>query len=140
MIRTYSELSLLETFEERFRYLMLKKVIGVPTFGFDRYFNQLFYNSVEWKRVRRFVIIRDQSCDLGILDRPLFSNVLVHHMNPISIEDIKNGSDMLLDPEFLISTSLKTHTAIHFSDDRILLPSTLIERRRGDTTLWKKKF
>lgn len=134
-IRTYTELKSLKTFEERFRYLQLRGKLGVETFGFDRYINQIFYNSSEWKRVRNNIIVRDNSCDLGILDRELFGNVRVHHMNPITVDDLETGSDFLFDPEFLICTSLNTHNAIHFGDEKnlIKLPQ---ERRKGDTTPW----
>lgn len=134
-IRTYTELKSLKTFEERFRYLQLRGKLGVETFGFDRYINQIFYNSSEWKRVRNNIIVRDNSCDLGILDRELFGDVRVHHMNPITVDDLETGSDFLFDPEFLICTSLNTHNAIHFGDEKnlIRLPQ---ERRKGDTTPW----
>lgn len=134
-IRTYTELKSLKTLEERFRYLQLRGKLGVETFGFDRYINQTFYNSSEWKRIRNNIIVRDNSCDLGILDRELFGDVRVHHMNPITIDDLETGSDFLFNPEFLICTSLNTHNAIHFGDEKnlIRLPQ---ERRKGDTTPW----
>lgn len=135
MTRTYSELIRLPTFEERFRYLKLHGTLGIATFGFDRYMNQNFYTSREWKLVRNEVIVRDSSCDLGILDRPIFEAIRVHHMNPITIEDFENGTDAILDPEFLICVSLNTHNTIHFGDEKSLyhLPK---ERRKGDTKLW----
>ena len=136
MIRTYSELIKLRTFEERFRYCKLSGQIGVITFGFDRYLNQMFYTSKEWRHVRNEVIIRDESCDLAIRDRELFGSVRVHHLNPITVEDFESGSDVILDPEFLICTSLDTHNAIHFGDEKNLI-SLPKERRKGDTTLWK---
>ena len=134
-IRTYSELVRLKTFEERFRYLRLRGSIGVSTFGFDRYLNQAFYQSTEWKRVRDVFIVRDNSWAWGIPDREIFDNIRIHHMNPITVNDLEAGSDILLDPEFLICTSLDTHNAIHFGDENnlIRLPR---ERTKGDTTPW----
>jgi len=134
-IRSYSELSKLKTFEERFKYLQLNSNIGVSTFGFDRYLNQGFYRSREWKRIRDAIIVRDNSCDLGILDREIFTHIRIHHMNPISVNDLESGSDILLNPEFLICTSLDTHNAIHFGNENNLvnLPK---ERIKGDTKLW----
>lgn len=136
MIRTYSELIKLPTFEERFRYCALNKKIGVATFGFDRYINQFFYSSKEWRDLRNHIIVRDNSCDLGIQDREIFGAVRVHHLNPITVEDFKKGSKLILDPEFLISTSLNTHNAIHFGNEKnlITLPT---ERRKGDTIPWR---
>lgn len=135
MIRTYSELITLPTFEDRFKYLALYGLPGQTTFGFDRYLNQIFYKSREWLNVRDFVIVRDGACDLGIIDREIFHGIRVHHMNPITIEDFENNYEYLLDPEFLITTSLNTHNGIHFGNQKSLtrLP---IERRRGDTKLW----
>lgn len=134
-IRTYSELSPLETFEERYRYLALRGAIGVETFGFDRWINQRFYKSYEWENVRTFVIGRDLGCDLGIPGYEIYSGLIVHHMNPISSDDIKHGDEDLINPEYLISTSLQTHNAIHYGDES-LLPRGPIERRAGDTNLW----
>ena len=114
-IKTYSELIALPTFEERFKYLQLKGSVGKETFGFDRYLNQNFYRSAEWKRVRDKVIIRDNGCDLGIEDRLIYGNVLIHHMNPINDKDIYNLTDILLNPEYLICVSHNTHNAIHYS-------------------------
>lgn len=133
--RTYSELLQIPSFEERFVYLRIKGILGRSTFGFDRYLNQRFYASLEWKRIRNYVIVRDNSCDLAIPDRELFGSVRVHHMNPITVEDIELGTDYLLDPEYLICTSLITHNAIHFGDKQNLI-SLPKERRRGDTTPW----
>jgi hypothetical protein len=134
-IRTYSELSQLETFEERYRYLRLQDVVGRSTFGFDRLINQRFYHSNEWKRLRSFVITRDNGCDLGILGYEIYSGLLIHHMNPISLDDIKDGGDLLFNPEYLITTTLQTHNAIHYGDET-LLPRGPVERTKGDTTLW----
>jgi hypothetical protein len=134
-IRTYSELRRLETFEERYHYLELKGILGSVTFGFDRWINQRFYKSPEWKSVRNHVIIRDNGCDLGILGYEIHSGLLVHHMNPLSLEDLEQGVDWIIDPNFLITTSLQTHNAIHYGDES-LLPRGPIVRRAGDTTLW----
>lgn len=136
-IRTYSELITLPTFEERFRYLQLGGKVGEDTFGHDRYLNQMFYTSDEWRRIRRDVIVRDNGCDLGIQDREIHGLIIIHHMNPITIEDIINRSEFLLNPEYLISTVKNTHDAIHFSDERILITDP-IERRPNDTCLWKR--
>lgn len=107
MIRTYAELSKLKTFKERYEYLRLGGVVGTDTFGFDRYLNQIFYRSTEWKSVRDFVIVRDNGCDLGIEGHEIYGKILIHHMNPISVEDILKRSDFLLNPEYLISTILR---------------------------------
>jgi hypothetical protein len=133
--RTYSELSKLETFEERFRYLQLKGLLGFVTFGFDRWINQRFYKSREWKQVRDEVIVRDNGCDLGVPGYEIYSGLIVHHMNPLSLEELKHSSDGIIDPDFLICTSLQTHNAIHYSDEAIL-PRGPIIRKSGDTTLW----
>ncbi len=135
MIRTYSELKKLETFEERYDYLKLKGELGKSTFGFDRWINQLFYRSREWKDVRNYVIIRDNGCDLGITGYEVYSDLLVHHMNPLTIEDFEKGEEWILDPNFLITTSLQTHNAIHYGNES-LLPRGPIVRELGDTTLW----
>lgn len=134
-IRTYSELRRLETFEDRYDYLRLRGVLGEKTFGFDRWINQRFYRSQEWKNIRNHVIIRDNGCDLGIEGYEIYSGLLVHHMNPLSLEDLKHGEEWILDPNFLITTSLKTHNAIHYGDES-LLPRGPIVRKFGDTTLW----
>jgi hypothetical protein len=134
-VRTYSELQLLETFEERYRYLALRGVLGRETFGFDRWVNQRFYKSREWEQVRDYVITRDNGCDLGILGYEIYSGLIVHHMNPISLDDIMHGDESLINHEYLITTSLQTHNAIHYGDEG-LLPRGPIERRAGDTTLW----
>ena len=137
IFRTYSELSRLQTFDERFNYLQLNGVVGKDTFGFDRYFNQLFYRSKEWKHIRNIVIIRDNGCDLGCEGYDIYDKILIHHMNPISIEDINKSSDILLNPEFLICTSQLTHNAIHYGDKSQLIKEPLI-RTPGDTCPWKK--
>lgn len=135
-IRSYSELIQLKTFIERFEYLATTKRVGDPTFGVNRYLNQNFYRSKEWRRVRNIVIARDNAQDLGVPGREIMGSIYVHHMNPVTVEDIYDNYDLLLDPEFLISTSFDTHQAIEFGDKNklIYLPR---ERRRGDTTLWK---
>lgn len=135
-IKCYSELVLLPTFEERFQYLRLDGVVGQETFGFDRYMNQYFYRSKEWRRVRDIVIARDAGCDLGIPGREIFGRVLIHHMNPIRPDDIRDRSDILLDPEYLITTVHETHQAIHYGDERLLITAP-IERARNDTCPWK---
>lgn len=134
-IRTYLELRQLETFEERYRYLRLRGEIGEATFGFDRWINQQFYKSQEWKLTRNHIMIRDNGCDLGVPGYEIHQGLLVHHMNPISIDDIKHGEEWLLDPNFLITTSLLTHNAIHYGDEN-LLPRGPIMREAGDTKLW----
>lgn len=136
-IRTYSELITLPTFEERFQYLKLDGRVGEETFGFDRYLNQIFYGSDEWKSVRDFVIIRDGGCDLGIPGREIHGRILVHHMNPIRQEDILRRSKYLLDPEYLICTIKNTHDAIHYSDEGLLILDP-IERTKNDTCPWKR--
>lgn len=136
IIRTYSELERLETFEERFRYLKLTGKVGESTFGFDRYLNQLLYNSRRWKKTRDGIIIRDGACDLGVEGYDIYDIIIVHHLNPITIEDIELERAIVFDPEFLICTSKKTHNAIHFGDES-LLPQMPIERRRNDTCPWR---
>lgn len=134
-IRTYVELRQLETFEDRYHYLKMGGVTGEATFGFDRWINQRFYKSREWRRARDHVIVRDNGCDLGIPGFEIYTDLLVHHMNPISLDDIEHSTDWLLDPNFLITTSLKTHNAIHYGDES-LLPRGPIVREAGDTKLW----
>jgi hypothetical protein len=133
--RSYSELRRLDTFEERYHYLRLGGTLGLQTFGFDRWVNQRFYKSREWNYVRDHVISRDNGCDLGILGYEIYFDLLVHHMNPISMKDLEHGEDWLIDPNFLITTSRRTHNAIHYGDES-LLPRGPIERKSGDTTLW----
>lgn len=133
--RSYSELRRIKSFEDRFEYLSLGGVVGVHTFGFDRWVNQLFYASAQWHWARDDVIVRDNGCDLGVPGYEIHGDLLVHHMNPIGIEDIENGEEWILDPEFLITTRHRTHNAIHYGD-RNLLPQPPVERRPGDTRLW----
>lgn len=135
-IRTYSELIQLPTFEERFDYLRLDGVVGKDTFGFDRYLNQQFYRSSEWKRIRNQVIIRDNGCDLGIDEYEIHGRILIHHMNPISIEDLQHMSDLLMNPEYLICVSHRTHNAVHYGDDSLIV-SVPIERSKNDTSPWR---
>lgn len=135
MIRIYRDLKQLPTFQERFEYLKLNGKVGEETFGFDRYFNQLFYRSKEWKDVRNYVIARDYGCDLAIFDREIFGKVLIHHMNPISLDDIWHSSDYLLNPEYLICVSKQTHDAIHYGDSSLLVLEPIV-RKPNDTTLW----
>lgn len=135
-IRRYSELILLPTFEERYKYLQLNGAVGKMTFGFDRYLNQVFYRSREWKKIRDYVILRDNGCDLGVEGYEIYGRVIIHHLNPISIKDIEKESEFLLDPEFLICTTHNTHNAIHYGDES-LLPALPIERSRNDTCPWR---
>lgn len=136
-LRTYSELNQLKTFEERYEYLKLDGQVGADTFGFDRYLNQVFYKSPEWRSVRDEVIVRDNGCDLGIEGREIHTKILVHHMNPISKEDILERSDILLNPEYLITTVKRTHDAIHYGDADTLIKDP-IERSANDTCPWRK--
>lgn len=136
MIRSYSKLITFPTFEERFKYLQLNGQVGKDTFGFERYLNQVFYKSQEWKSVRDFVIIRDNGCDLGVDGYEISGRIIVHHMNPITVEDIEKRSTFLLDPEYLISTIHNTHNAIHYGDEDLLIKLPK-ERRPNDTCPWK---
>lgn len=138
MVRRYSELRRIESFEERFDYLALRGEVGRATFGFDRYINQQFYTSTQWRQIRSYVITRDNGCDLGVEDYEIHDRIYIHHMNPMTVHDISSGDDSILDPEYLISTTHRTHNAIHYGD-RNLLPRKLVERRPGDTQLWSTK-
>lgn len=136
-MRTYTELQKLKTFEERFEYLKLNGIIGDRTFGGSRWVNQIFYQQIpEWKEARRKVIVRDLGCELGLADYPIQGRIIVHHMNPISKEDISERSEIVLDPEYLICVSQLTHDAIHYGDAD-LLPKKYEERKPGDTCPWK---
>ena len=137
MTRNYKKMKKLSTFEERFEYLKLHGSVGNDTFGFDRIFNQQFYKSSEWKRIRDIVIIRDNGCDLGIEGHDIFGKILIHHMNPISIEDIRNSTDFLLNPDYLICVSHETHNAIHYSNES-LIHKAPIERTKNDTCPWRR--
>jgi hypothetical protein len=134
-VRTYRELRRLDSFEERFEYLSLKGVVGESTFGFDRWVNQKFYASSEWKRIRDVVIVRDEGCDLGVRGWEIHGELLVHHMNPVSRLEITHGDSSIFDPDFLITTTHATHNAIHYGDARLLKRGP-VERKPGDTKLW----
>ncbi len=136
IIRTYSELITLPTFEDRYRYLQLNGAVGKDTFGFDRYINQQFYRSKEWQRIRDEVIIRDNACDLGMEGYEIHGRIYVHHMNPIMVRDIQSNSDYLMNPEFLICTTHRTHNAIHYGDENLLARAP-IERTKNDTCPWR---
>lgn len=137
--KSYSHLLALPTFEERFRYLKLDGDIGKETFGFDRYLNQVFYSTLEWKNFRRDMIVRDMGCDLGIRDREIQGIIILHHINPISMSDIRQRNlDILLNPENVICVSHRTHNAIHYGDESILTPSSLVERKPNDTCPWRR--
>lgn len=137
IIRTYSELITLPTFEDRYRYLQLNGAVGKDTFGFDRYINQQFYRSKEWQRIRDEVIIRDNACDLGMEGYEIHGRIYVHHMNPIMVRDIQSNSDYLINPEFLICTTHRTHNAIHYGDENLLARAP-IERTKNDTCPWRR--
>lgn len=138
LIRTYSELITLPTFEERFEYLKLGGRVGAETFGFDRSLNQILYQrSPKWKKARDIVIIRDSGCDLGIEGREIYGKIIVHHMNPITMEDILKERDWIFDPEFLICTVHNTHNAIHYGDENLLTKAP-VERTPNDTCPWKR--
>ena len=136
MIRTYSELITLRTFSERFQYLKLNGVVGRPTFGSERYLNQLLYWSDEWKKIRRRIIIRDNGCDLGCEGCDVYGRIIIHHLNPITAEDILRRNPMVFDPENLICTSNSTHNAIHYGDEKQLMWEP-VERKKNDTCPWK---
>lgn len=135
-IRTYRELRRLKTFQERFDYLKLKGLVGESSFGFDRYLNQKLYQSGEWKNVRNEVILRDEASDLGIVGYEIRSQILIHHMNPITPEDIKTSNEDIFNPDFLISTTNRTHRAIHFGDESLLIRAPIL-RRPNDTIPWR---
>lgn len=138
MIRTFSELSQLATFEERFRYLQLSGSVGKDTFGFDRYINQQFYRSREWKSIRDHVIVRDNGCDLGVEGYEIYGRIYIHHMNPIMLKDIKDSTEFLLNPEYLITTTLNTHNAIHYGNEDFISSLNPIERSKNDTCPWRQ--
>jgi hypothetical protein len=135
MIRRYSELRSLDDFLERYKYLALRGGVGVRTFGYDRYINQQFYTSRQWRQLRQHVIARDNGCDLGIEGYEIHTGLIVHHMNPMIADDISHGDSSILEPEFLITTTHRTHNAIHYGDEK-LLPQIHVPRSRGDTKLW----
>ena len=136
MLRCYSELLQIPTFNERYEYLRLDGVVGEETFGFDRYLNQIFYNSQEWKDIRRKIIIRDNGCDLGLDGYEIRGKILIHHMNPIRQQDILLRTDLVLNPEYLIATTLSTHNAIHYGDKDLLICAPKC-RTKNDTCPWK---
>lgn len=135
LLRTYSELSRLDGFVERYEYLRLRALVGDPTFGIDRWMNQNFYRSTEWKRIRQHVIARDLGMDLGVDGHEIHDRIIIHHMNPMVPHDIIHNAEEILDPEFLITTTHNTHNAIHYGDST-LLRTAPVERRSGDTKLW----
>ena len=137
MIRTYSELSTITSFKDRFRYLKLNGAVGEETFGFDRYLNQLFYRSQRWRKIRDEVIVRDCGCDLGIEGYEIYKYAMIHHMNPITAKDIQDESEYLLNPEYLITTTQRTHNAIHYGDEDLLLTMS-VERTKNDTCPWRR--
>lgn len=137
MIRTYSELMTLPTFLDRFEYLRLNGKVGEETFGYYRYLNQVFYRSAEWKKIRNLVIVRDNGCDLGLSGYDIHGKVYIHHMNPITVDDIRNRSEFLLNPEYLICVSHMTHEAITYGDKSLLLLEP-IERTKNDTCPWRR--
>lgn len=135
-IRTYSELARLQTFEDRYEYLRLGGKVGAETFGYDRYLNQMLYRDPEWLEARDKVIIRDNGCDLGIPDRKIAGRILVHHMNPITKDQILSRDPAIFNPEYLISTMKSTHDAIHYSDEKLLMKDP-VERTPNDTCPWR---
>lgn len=134
-LRTYSELSSLTTIEERFQYLSIRGVVGGETFGPDRWINQIFYRSTEWRQLRNHIIVRDAGCDLGVAGFEVHDRLIIHHMNPMTVDEVKDRADVILDPEFLISTAHRTHNAIHYGSAD-LLPTRFVERAPGDMKLW----
>ena len=137
IIRSYSELRRITTFEERYKYLQLGGIVGKDTFGFDRYLNQIFYRSQKWRSIRDQIIIRDNGCDLGVEGYDIYGIILIHHMNPITLDDIERESEFLLNPEYLICTTHNTHNAIHYGDENLLITAP-IERTKNDTCPWRQ--
>ena len=135
-VKTYSELRRLKTFDERFDYLKLIGKVGYETFGADRIFNQMFYKSKEWKHIRNNIILRDDGCDLGIKGQDIRGTIIIHHMNPITLKDIDENIEDVLNPEYLICVSHQTHNAIHYGDKDLIKMEKNIERKPGDTKLW----
>jgi hypothetical protein len=135
MSRSYSELSQILTFEERFEYCREFGTVGIETFGHNRWLNQAFYRSTEWRQVREEVIARDLACDLGVEGREIVRDPYIHHLNPIRLQDVRAHDPAILDPEFLITVSLRTHNAIHYGGKE-LLEAQFVPRRAGDTKLW----
>ena len=135
-IRTYSELILLPTFEERFKYLQLNGRVGDDTFGFDRYINQNFYRSTEWKRIRDLIIMRDNGCDVALEGYEIYGRILIHHMNPITVKDVELSTEYLMNPEYLICVTHNTHNAIHYGDEKLITKGPVV-RTKNDTCPWK---
>lgn len=135
-IKTYSELILLPTFEERFKYLQLNGRVGDDTFGFDRYINQKFYRSAEWKRIRDLVIMRDNGCDLALEGYEIYGRILIHHMNPITVKDVELSTEYLMNPEYLVCVTHNTHNAIHYGDEKLINKAPVV-RTKNDTCPWK---
>ena len=135
-IRAYSELILLPTFEERFKYLQLNGRVGDDTFGFDRYINQNFYKSADWKRIRDQIIIRDNGCDLALEGYEIYGRILIHHMNPITVKDVELSTEYLMNPEYLICVTHNTHNAIHYGDEKLLMKGPVV-RTKNDTCPWR---
>ena len=135
-IKTYSELILFPTFEERFKYLQLNGRVGDDTFGFDRYINQNFYRSTEWKRIRDLVIMRDNGCDLALEGYEIYGRILIHHMNPITVKDVELSTEYLMNPEYLICVTHNTHNAIHYGDEKLINKGPIV-RTKNDTCPWK---
>lgn len=135
MLKSYSDLRRLDTIQERYDYLKIGGSVGATTFGSDRWINQRFYSSGVWRRARDQVIVRDGGCDLGIEEYQIHKGLYIHHMNPLTVDQLREGDDSILDPEFLITVAFKTHNAIHYGDDS-LLPRPPVVRRAGDTKLW----
>ena len=137
-MRTYTELNAIPDYEERYRYLKLNGQVGEETFGCDRIFNQMFYNSVEWRHIRQQVIVRDNGCDMGMPEHEIGGRIIIHHMNPITIEDIRKGTTFLLNPEYLVCVSENTHKAIHYGDESLIDHEPVV-RSPNDTCPWKKE-
>lgn len=136
MTKKYSELIRMATFMDRYQYLRLDGRVGIETFGYDRYLNQILYHTPEWRRFRRDIIIRDKACDLGCDGYELYDKILIHHINPITVDDVLNRDPKIFDPNNVISTSLNTHNAIHYGDERLLVSEPIV-RTKNDTCPWK---
>lgn len=137
--KSYSEMITMSEFDDRFRYAKLDGQVGMDTFGFDRYLNQQFYRSKEWKRLRDQIIIRDNGCDLGVPGHEISGKIYIHHLNPLSPEDITESTKKLFDPDNLVCVSAETHNAIHYGDESILEKNKIVERSPGDTCPWKRR-
>lgn len=136
-IKTYSELILLDTFEARYQYLRLNGKVGEETFGFDRFMNQMFYRTIGWRSLRDRIIVRDNGCDLAMEGYEILGKIMIHHMNPISLSDIQRNSEFLMNPDYLISTVLSTHNAIHYGDESLLI-QVPAKRSKNDTCPWRQ--